>query len=153
VRTAAFFSPDDPWNFAAEVARRLGAGHAMQAASDRVVSPTYVPDLTHAVLDLTIDGETGLWHLTNGEAMSWAEFGVAIAEALELDSRLIKPTPASQMGWTAKRPARVPLASERGQRLPALSKAIAHYAAVVREGRPLHPHGETERGAEVGWVA
>ena len=30
-----------------------------------MVSPTYVPDLVHASLDLLIDGEHGLWHLAN----------------------------------------------------------------------------------------
>jgi dTDP-4-dehydrorhamnose reductase len=154
VRTAAFFSPDDPHNFAAEVARRLGAGRTMPAAADCVVSPTYVPDLCHAVLDLVIDGETGLWHLTNGEAVSWADFGVAIAEALDLDARLIRPTPAAQMGWLAKRPARAPMISERGHRLPALSRAIDHYAAVARDAQIFHPHAAHQpNGGKIGWVA
>ena len=41
-------------------------------ADDVVISPTYVPDLTHAALDLLIDGEGGLWHLANQGAVSWA---------------------------------------------------------------------------------
>jgi dTDP-4-dehydrorhamnose reductase len=154
VRTAAFFSPDDPWNFAAVVARRLTAGRAVQAATDCVVSPTYVPHLCHAVLDLVLDGETGLWHLTNGQAVDWAEFGRAIADALDLDTRLIKATPASQMGWLARRPARVPLASERGRRLPTLSTAIDHYAATVSGGQVFHPHAAEEvGGGRIGSVA
>jgi dTDP-4-dehydrorhamnose reductase len=153
VRTAAFFSPDDPFNFAADVVRRLSAGRPVQAAGDVVVTPTYVPDLCHAVLDMVIDGEVGLWHLSNGEAMSWAQFGCAIADALDLDRRLIKATPAAQMGWTAKRPVRVVLASERGVRLPSLAKAIDHYAAVMREGEILLPAAAEPGIQQADWVA
>jgi dTDP-4-dehydrorhamnose reductase len=42
-----------------------------EAADDAIVRPTYVPHLSNAVLDLLIDGETGKWHLSNGEAVSW----------------------------------------------------------------------------------
>ncbi|HEY2752399.1 family 1 glycosylhydrolase, partial [Phenylobacterium sp.] len=60
VRTAAFFSPYDPHNFASHVVRTVAADQTFHSADDLVVSPTYVPDLVDAVLDLLIDGETGL---------------------------------------------------------------------------------------------
>jgi dTDP-4-dehydrorhamnose reductase len=133
VRTAAFFSADDPYNFAAEVTRQLTAGRPLRAASDLIVTPTYVPDLCHAVLDLVIDGETGLWHLSNGEALTWADFGHVLAETLGLDRRLIRPVPATEFGWRARRPQKAPLATERGQRLPDLTRAIGHYASRTRD--------------------
>ena len=151
VRTAAFFSSDDPHNFAAEVGRQLTAGRRLRAASDLVVTPTYTPDLCHAVLDLVIDGETGLWHLSNGDAMSWAEFGWALAEAQGLDGRLIRPTPVADLGWRASRPQRVPLATERGRRLPGLAQAIERYAERTREAGIARPPAET--GADRVWVA
>jgi dTDP-4-dehydrorhamnose reductase len=144
VRTAAFFSPDDPYNFAAEVARQLTAGRTLRAAGDLVVTPTYVPDLCHAVLDLVIDGETGLWHLSNGEAVSWAEFGQALAVAQGLDQRLIRPVAAEELGWRAPRPRRVPLATERGRRLPNLVQAIERYAERVREASARPPAGPAD---------
>jgi dTDP-4-dehydrorhamnose reductase len=153
VRTAAFFSPDDPHNFAALVARRLGAGRSLQAAADVIITPTYVPDLCHAVLDLAIDREAGLWHLSNGEAMSSAAFGMAIADALDLDRRLIKPVAADQMGWAAHRPARVVLGTERGLRLPSLDKAIAQYATVVREHQVTPAPALAPEGDQADWVA
>jgi dTDP-4-dehydrorhamnose reductase len=152
VRTAALFCPDDAGNFGAEVLRLLGAGRPMAAASDIVVSPTYLPDLCQAVLDLVIDAETGLWHLTHGEAMSWAGFGGALAEALDLDPGLIRPTPAAEMGWCARRPARAPLQTERGPRLPALSQAIQQFAGGVVESHILRP-AATPLADRVGWVA
>jgi dTDP-4-dehydrorhamnose reductase len=71
VRTSAFFGPWDPHNFVAHVRRELSAGRAFRAADDLTVSPTYVPDLVHACLDLAIDGEAGLWHLANTGTVTW----------------------------------------------------------------------------------
>jgi len=133
VRTAAFFSPFDPHNFAAHVLRTLAAGQALAAAADLVISPTYVPDLVEAVLDLAIDGETGVRHLANGGAASWAAFARRIAEALGLDAGLVVDTPARAFGWAAARPPRVPLATERGAMMPSLEHAIGRYATMIRE--------------------
>jgi dTDP-4-dehydrorhamnose reductase len=135
VRTAAFFSPYDPYNFAAQVVRTLAAGQAFRAADDLVVSPTYVPDLVGAVLDLLIDGETGLRHLANDAAVSWAEFARQVAGALDLDPGLVQGAPAASFGWPAARPAYAALATERGRIMPPLEAAIARYAAVVREAQ------------------
>jgi dTDP-4-dehydrorhamnose reductase len=132
VRTAAFFSPFDPHNFAAQVARSLARGEEMAAASDLVVSPTYVPDLVEATLDLLIDGDLGLRHLTNSGAVSWYDFGVAVAEALGLEAGRLCPAPAQTLGWAAARPAFVPLASERGALLPDFDHALGRYAQTLR---------------------
>jgi dTDP-4-dehydrorhamnose reductase len=134
VRTAAFFSPDDPYNFAATVVRQLRAGRAFKAAADQVVSPTYVPDLVHAVLDLVVDGETGVRHLTNHEPMSWAEFARAVARALELPTRLVRGVPGASLGFAARRPAAVPLDTHHGRVMPGFGQALTRYAAAVREG-------------------
>lgn len=131
IRTAAFFSPYDPYNFAAHVLRSVTAGLEVKAPADLIVSPTYVPDLVHAVLDLTVDGASGLWHLANEGAVSWAEFGQMIAATLDLDANLVRGVPAAEFGWPAQRPANVALASERGQLMPALENAIGRYAAIV----------------------
>ncbi|MGI4881446.1 MAG: hypothetical protein ACRYG4_28625 [Janthinobacterium lividum] len=37
------------------------------------MSPTYIPDLVDATLDLLIDGEVGVWHLSNPGRVSWLE--------------------------------------------------------------------------------
>jgi dTDP-4-dehydrorhamnose reductase len=131
VRTAAFFSPFDPHNFAQAVVRSLTARQPFQAAQDLVVSPTYTPDLVNAVLDLMIDRETGLWHLANAGAVSWAEFGARIGRACGLDERLVVPRPASALGWAAPRPRAAALASRRGRMMPDLDDAIGRFAAVV----------------------
>ncbi|HEX8201109.1 MAG TPA: sugar nucleotide-binding protein, partial [Isosphaeraceae bacterium] len=57
VRTAACFGPWDGRNAVAAALRTLAAGRRLVAAADEIASPTYVPDLAQATLDLLIDGE------------------------------------------------------------------------------------------------
>jgi dTDP-4-dehydrorhamnose reductase len=147
VRTAAFFSPHDPYNFAAHLLRTLSAGEPMQAASDLVVSPTYVPDLVEATLDLLIDGDVGIRHLANAGETSWAEFASRLAASLGLPTELVQPTPHAELGWPARRPRYAALATERGQVLPPLEHAIARFAA--HAGEFLAPQRPAEAvGAE-----
>jgi len=132
VRTAAFFSPADPYNFAVALVSALQRGERFCAASDQVVSPTYVPHLVDNALDLLIDGETGIWHLTNGDPVSWADFAVMIADALGLPGDLIEPVATDALALGAPRPPFAPLATNRGAPLPPLSMAIAAFAAEFR---------------------
>ncbi len=134
VRTAAFFQPYDPHNFAHHLVRALRRGERFEAANDLIVSPTYVPDLVNHSLDLLLDGETGLRHLANVGAVSWAEFGIRLAEAVGLDARRVIGRPHARFGWAAARPAYAALGTERGQLMPALDDAIARWAEVMREG-------------------
>lgn len=127
VRTAAFFQPDDAYNFAVWVERELVAGRPIKAAEGFVVTPTFVPDLVHASLDLLIDEESGIWHLTNQEPVSWFDFGRRVAEAMDLDPRLITAAKPEELGWLAKRPAYVPLGSRHGQLLPKLDDALKRH--------------------------
>lgn len=130
VRTAAFFGPWDVHNFLALGLGCLQRGEAWRAASDQVVSPTYVPDLVNMALDLLIDGEHGLWHLANDGAVSWAEFALRAAEVAGLPTRHVLAQPTMALGQRALRPAFSALASARGQLMPQLDAAIERY---VRE--------------------
>jgi dTDP-4-dehydrorhamnose reductase len=129
IRTAAFFSPHDPHNFAHAVEHVLRGGGDFHASPGHVVSPTYVPDLVRACLDLVIDRERGVWHLANRGAASWFDFGVQVADALALDRTRIRPADPARLGWRAPRPAYAALGSGRGLLLPALDDAVARYAA------------------------
>ena len=127
VRTAAFFSPFDTYNFAIWVERELRQGRPVKAAESFVITPTFVPDLVHASLDLLIDEEKGVWHLTNQEPVSWFDFGRRVAETLDLDPRLVRPGRPEELGWRARRPAYVPLGSKHGRLLPRLDDALARH--------------------------
>ena len=128
VRTAAFFSPDDRHNFAVAVVRELSEGRPFLASGEQVISPTFVPALVDRMLDLIIDGETGIWHLTNGEAMSWADFARCVARASGLDERLVVDATAADLGQSAQRPRYAALTSTRGRDLGRLDDALQQFA-------------------------
>jgi len=92
IRTSAFFGPWDRHNFLFNTIEQLKRGEDVFASEKTIVSPTYVPDLVHAALDLLLDEETGIWHLTNQGAVSWNELARAVADRAKLDlGRIIVP--------------------------------------------------------------
>jgi dTDP-4-dehydrorhamnose reductase len=127
IRTAAFFGPWDRHNFVAQTLESLRRGERWRAAHDQWVSPTYVPDLVQATLDLLVDGERGLWHLSNRGAVSWAGLAEMSADAATLDKRLIQSVPGAALGQIAPRPRYSALASERALLMPRLEDALARY--------------------------
>jgi dTDP-4-dehydrorhamnose reductase len=96
------------------------------------VSPTYVPDLAHAILDLLLDGEHGLWHLANRGEASWADFVRQGAAAVGLDLENIQGCRGEELKLAAPRPTFSALGSERGLLLPTLSDGLRRYGAAVR---------------------
>lgn len=123
IRTSAFFSLWDRYNFAHAVLEVLERGEIFEASSD-VISPTYVPHLVNSALDLLIDRESGIWHLANKGAVSWYDFAQEIAARAGYEVGRIKMiTP----GLPAKRPIYSVLESERGSLMPSLDVALSDY--------------------------
>jgi dTDP-4-dehydrorhamnose reductase len=127
VRTSAFFGPWDEYNFVTIALRALALGHRFRAANDVFISPTYVPDLVHATLDLLIDHERGVWHLANAGALTWADFARRAAEAAGFDAGLIEACSTQALNLAAPRPRYSVLTSERGWLLPSLDDALVRY--------------------------
>lgn len=136
VRTAAFFSPYDVHNFAVHAVEALRAGQTFAAAEDNFISPTYVPDLVNAVLDLLLDGESGIRHLASRGRLSWTEFARTLAAADGLDPQAVLSVEAAALGWRAPRPPDVTLATEHGQILPGIDDAIGRFLYDYRSLRP-----------------
>lgn len=133
VRSSAFFGPWDERNFVTHALRELDAGRAVCAANDTTVSPTYVPDLVHACLDLAIDGERGLRHLANTGTTTWADLARTAAEIAGHRVDRIVPVPAAALPWRARRPVFSALGSARGVLLPSWSDALRRYYAARGE--------------------
>jgi dTDP-4-dehydrorhamnose reductase len=143
IRTAAFFGPWDRYNFVTGALQALRRGEPWRAAADQAVSPTYVPDLVQACLDLLVDSESGIWHLANRGAVTWAELARMAAEAAQLDTALIQPVPGATLGQCALRPRYSALGSERGMIMPTLEDALLRYLEATSEtAPPPHPHTE-----------
>jgi dTDP-4-dehydrorhamnose reductase len=141
IRTSAFFGPWDDYNFLAALFHALDAGDPFFAAADSVVSPTYVPHLVNASLDLLIDGDRGIRHLANAGAVTWYEFACAAAATCGRSADGIHPAATAQIWGPAARPPFSALASERGSIMPSLADGLAEYE---RESR----RAESLRGAD-----
>jgi len=122
IRTSAFFGPWDRHNFVFDAINRLKRGEDMVASDKSIVSPTYVPDLVHAALDLLVDGETGIWHLTNQGAVSWHELAREVAGYAKLDAARVRKPEHGNFADTS-------LTSSRGLLLRPLDQALEAYVS------------------------
>lgn len=127
VRTSAFFGSCDAHNFVVGVLRTLAERRLFPAADDLTISPTYVPDLVEASLDLLIDGEHGIWHLANDGALTWADLARQVATLAGLNPKSVIGQPAGVFDLKARRPAYSVLGSERGVLLPSLDDALSRF--------------------------
>jgi dTDP-4-dehydrorhamnose reductase len=125
IRTSAFFGPWDRYNFAWHALDALAKGQPVRAGRNSFVSPTYVPDLCHATLDLLIDGEKGIWHLANHGRLSWYEFARQVAEGAGYDPSLVLPIDDPAADTT--------LTSARGNMLRPVEDAIGDYLRAMGE--------------------
>ena len=123
VRSSAFFGPWDRYNFLFDTIEKLRRGEEVVASDRTIVSPTYVPDLVHATLDLLLDEEKGMWHLTNQGAVSWHELAREAAELAQLDRSLIRIRVADDNELVD-----TSLTSNRGLLLRPLDRALCDFA-------------------------
>ncbi len=127
VRTGAYFGPWDKHNFVTIAMRALLRGQRFAAADDMFVSPSYLPDLVNAGLDLLVDGERGVWHLSNAGAVSWAELASLAADIVRIDQAPLYRCATKQLGLRALRPPYSVLTTKRGAPLAALEDALERY--------------------------
>jgi len=135
VRTSSFFGPWDSFNFVFQALGALETGAPFAAANDITVSPTYVPDLVDTCLDLIIDRESGVWHLTNGHPVTWLEFAAKAADQAGIDCSRLESQSAAECNYVAARPHYSALHSNRALLLPTLDNALGRFL----EARAVFP--------------
>jgi dTDP-4-dehydrorhamnose reductase len=131
IRSGVFFNP---WHRHDPLSKILYSGmssslHHYNLPSDIVMSPAYIPDLVNTVLDLLIDGETGIWHLSNQQEITYYELARLALEIAGLDKKLIAAVPSSSLDYTALRPSYSVLESSAGITLPLLTNALTNFVA------------------------
>jgi len=127
IRTSSFFGPWDKYNFVFYILNSLKQEQNCAVVKDVVVSPTYIPDLVDKALDLLIDEEKGIWHLTNEGMLSWYDFAEEVAERAGYKIKNISSCLQEEMKWKAKRPRYSVLESDKGIKLPSLHNAIDRF--------------------------
>ena len=145
IRTSAFFGPWDRYNILTRALEELGSGGEWVVPA-AVVSPTYVPDLVNAALDLLIDRERGVWHLANVGVVTWLELVRRGAELAGVGTARLREAPAPPPG-----PLYTALGSERGLLLPSLEDALVRHVRLTRpqpaRARPAAVSGDWPTGA------
>ncbi|KMO44161.1 dTDP-4-dehydrorhamnose reductase [Methylobacterium tarhaniae] len=126
-RTSLVFGLEDGSDEAERILADLAEGFSRSFPRGEIVSPTYLPDLVHAALDLLIDGESGSWHLVNEGETSRASFAARLARVAGL------PPPAPPGPRDGRNTA---LASARGKLMPPLDDAVVRFVAACRPRVP-----------------
>jgi dTDP-4-dehydrorhamnose reductase len=132
VRTGPLFGPWDERNDLTRALRVLVERGQVRLAHDEIVSPTYVPDLVNATLDLLIDSESGIWHLVNQGAVSPAVLVRQAASVAGITGATVRGVPSRSFGHLAPREGYRVLGSERANLMPSLEDALGRYVAERR---------------------
>lgn len=93
-------------NFALWVIDSLKAGKNIRCVDDQVGNPTYVGDLSLAIVRAAELEKSGIFHLCGSQQISRFDFAVRIAELFGYDPSLIERVQTSQLYQKAARPLR-----------------------------------------------
>lgn len=117
-----------------KLVRRLApTGKQLAFVDDQRGCPTFTADLAPALLRLADDRPGGVFHLTNGGAVSWFEFVAEILDASGYDRSLVRPIATSDLDppRPAPRPANSVLANARWIELG--HRPLRHYGEPLAE--------------------
>lgn len=82
----------------------LRAGRELRVFTDRIVTPSYMPDIAAATRHLVLAGAApGLYHCVNDGPATWYEVASEAARLLRVEPRLV-PTRSADMPMAARRP-------------------------------------------------
>lgn len=134
VRSGSIFNP---WHRSDTLGRIIRSGMSsarhFYLASDIIISPAYVPDLVHVVLDMMIDNESGIRHVSNQQEISYYDFVKLSLRLAGLNDFIISPAPSSGLNYPARRPMYSVLESSSGIVLPSFESALTSYLYEFRK--------------------
>jgi dTDP-4-dehydrorhamnose reductase len=91
-------------NFALWVINNLKTGKIINVVDDQLGNPTFVGDLTMAMIKAFELGREGIFHIGGGEQLSRYDFAMRAAEVFELNGSLIKRIKTSDLNQASPRP-------------------------------------------------
>jgi len=86
------------------VKENLELNREIKVLTDQYTSPTYVPNLSKMIIDVSTKQINGIIHLAGSTRISRYDFAVMIAEKLGLDKSLLLKAKTEDMNWRAQRP-------------------------------------------------
>ena len=86
------------------VADNLKSKKEINVLVDQFTSPTYVPNLSKILIEISEKQLLGVYHVSGASRISRYELAELVSEKLNLDKKLLKPTTMNEIKWKAKRP-------------------------------------------------
>jgi len=86
------------------VVKNIKEGKEISVVTDQFTSPTYVPNLSHMLIEIAKRQIVGTIHLAGATRISRYEMAELIADKLPLDKKLLKTANMDEIKWLAKRP-------------------------------------------------
>lgn len=114
IRTCQVFGEDSRRaNFVLRLVDRLRTGEEVETATDLYGTPTFAPDLAKAVVDLTLNRASGLWHVAGDTFLSRYELASRVVALFGCASGVVLKVRVDEMGDVVNRPRRAGLTSGR----------------------------------------
>jgi len=131
VRTSWLFGKYGP-NFIATIRRLADERDTLEIVNDQIGSPTYVVDLSQALLHLVLADARGIFHFCNRGDCSWYDFAVEIVKIFDLNSK-VHPITSEKLKRPAPRPQWSVLDTSKyrqltGQPIRPWQDALKHYS-------------------------
>lgn len=104
VRTSTPFGLHKKKSFPLWIKENLELKKEIPVLIDQFTSPTFVPNLSEMLIEVVTKRINGIIHLAGATRLSRYEFAKIIADKLNLNDTLLKPTKISEMSWIAQRP-------------------------------------------------
>ena len=107
IRTILLYGKADQLNrtnFIYWVKNNLESGKHINVVADQIRTPTYIPDLTAAIIRSIEKGAQGIYHVSGKDVMSPFQMALAVASKLGMDNSFIHPVDASSFSQLGKRP-------------------------------------------------
>ncbi len=86
------------------IAENLKAKIPLDIITDQYTSPTYVPNLSRMLIEISSRNIQGILHVSGATRISRYDMAEIVAEKLGLDKKLLRPVNMENMNWTARRP-------------------------------------------------
>ncbi len=100
-------------NFIYHLIDTLAAKQILKVPIDQFGTPTYAPNLAQAVIELAIQGSSGVFHVAGLDYINRYEFASKAAAILGLDSNLIQPFLTRDLAQSAPRPLNAGLVTQK----------------------------------------
>lgn len=121
------------------VLNRLESGEIVTGFTDVIFTPIGVTELSKAILDLTRQEASGLYHVAGSEAASKYDFAQRLAEVFGLDTRSVRPGSVRSSHLRAMRPLNTSLRTSKvaralGRPMPGVTAGLERFKELRRSG-------------------